>query len=70
MNHNLFSASKRMALGVRLVTLLISALLLACSPREPIRLGFVAGLSGRVADLGIGGRDGALLAVELPPESE
>ncbi|MCM2297282.1 ABC transporter substrate-binding protein [Rhodoferax sp.] len=37
----------------------------ACHTREPIRLGFIGGLSGRVADLGIGGRDGALLAVEL-----
>lgn len=36
-----------------------------CTPPEPIRLGFVGGISGRVADLGIGGRNGALLAVEL-----
>jgi branched-chain amino acid transport system substrate-binding protein len=38
--------------------------LCACSDPRPIRLGFLGGLSGRVADLGIGGRDGALLAVE------
>ncbi len=31
---------------------------------EPIRIGFVGGLTGRVADLGISGRDGAILAVE------
>ncbi len=37
----------------------------ACSPPEPIRIGFLGGLSGRVADLGIGGRNGALLAVEM-----
>lgn len=39
--------------------------LVSCAPPEPIRLGFVGGLSGRVADLGIDGRDGARLAVEL-----
>lgn len=39
--------------------------LLGCQPSGPIRLGFVGGLSGRVADLGIDGRNGAMLAVEL-----
>lgn len=43
--------------------------LAACSPQEPIRLGFVGGLSGRVADLGIDGRDGVLLAVEMRNKS-
>jgi branched-chain amino acid transport system substrate-binding protein len=32
--------------------------------REPIVIGYVGGLSGRAASLGIAGRDGALLAVE------
>ncbi|MCX9157055.1 ABC transporter substrate-binding protein [Niveibacterium sp. 24ML] len=36
----------------------------ACGKPEPVRLGFVGGLSGRVADLGIGGRNGATIAVE------
>ena len=36
----------------------------ACGPTEPIKVGFLAGLTGRVADLGIAGRDGAILAVE------
>jgi branched-chain amino acid transport system substrate-binding protein len=40
------------------------ALLLNACEREPIRVGFVGGMSGRVADLGVGGRNGALLAVE------
>jgi len=35
-----------------------------CAPDEPIKLGFVGGLSGRVADLGISGRDGTTLAIE------
>lgn len=38
--------------------------LLACSP-PPVRLGFVGGLSGRVADLGVEARNGATLAVEM-----
>ncbi|HCV14317.1 MAG TPA: ABC transporter substrate-binding protein [Candidatus Accumulibacter sp.] len=37
---------------------------LSCAPPEPVRVGFLGGLSGRVADLGIGGRNGAILAVE------
>jgi branched-chain amino acid transport system substrate-binding protein len=32
--------------------------------REPVRIGFIGGISGRVADLGVGGRNGVLLAVE------
>lgn len=35
----------------------------ACA-RAPIRIGFVGGLTGRTADLGVAGRDGALLALE------
>jgi len=38
--------------------------LAACSPPEPLKLGFLGGLSGRVADLGEAGRNGTLLAVE------
>ena len=36
----------------------------ACAPEPPVLLGYVGGLSGRVADLGISGRNGATLAVE------
>ncbi len=39
-------------------------LLIGCAPQEPVRIGFVAGVSGRFADLGGTGRNGALLAVE------
>lgn len=38
--------------------------LAACTPPEPVKLGFLGGLSGRVADLGEAGRNGTLLAVE------
>jgi branched-chain amino acid transport system substrate-binding protein len=49
-----------------IVVLLVSVVLLsACTPSEPIRIGFMGGISGRVADLGIGGRNGATLAIEL-----
>jgi len=42
------------------------ALLAGCAPPpEPISIGFIGGSSGRVADLGIAGRDGVQLAVDL-----
>ena len=44
-----------------------AALLLAgagCGTREPLRIGFLGGLSGRVSDLGIGGRNGTQLAID------
>ena len=46
--------------------LIISGLitLSACQKQEPIRIGFVGGLTGKVADLGVAGRNGAQLAVE------
>lgn len=47
-----------------LLFLLLSILLVACSPQEPVRIGFLAGMSGRTADLGVAGRNGVMLAVE------
>lgn len=41
----------------------IAALLCSCS-REPITVGFIGGLSGKGSDLGVPGRNGALLAIE------
>ena len=35
-----------------------------CGERTPLRVGFIGGLSGRVADLGIGGRNGTQLGVD------
>lgn len=35
-----------------------------CEKKEPLKIGFVGGLSGRVADLGIAGRNGAIMAIE------
>lgn len=39
-------------------------LLAACGEERPLKIGFVGGLTGRVADLGVAGRDGVTLAVE------
>lgn len=55
--------SKAAPLGIAFA-LIISILAAGCSKPEPIRIGFVAGTSGRVADLGIAGRNAAILAVE------
>lgn len=46
--------------------MLLAALLSqGCSPeRPPLVIGYLGGLTGRSADLGVAGRDGALLAVE------
>ena len=47
------------------VGLILTLVFFSCSPPEPIRIGFLGGTSGRVADLGIAGRDAAQLAVEI-----
>jgi branched-chain amino acid transport system substrate-binding protein len=44
--------------------LLMGILISSCSPPEPIRIGFVADLTGANAALGVDGRDGAMLAVD------
>ena len=45
------------------VLLSIVTALWGCPSDQPIKVGFVAGTSGRVADLGISGRDAAELAI-------
>ncbi|HRF43442.1 MAG TPA: ABC transporter substrate-binding protein [Candidatus Competibacteraceae bacterium] len=52
-------------IGAWALIFLSAAVVFGCSPPEPIRIGFVGGTSGRVADLGIAGRDAVLLAIEL-----
>jgi len=46
------------------VPLLSALMLFGCAPSEPLKIGFIGGLSGRVADLGEAGRNGALMAIE------
>lgn len=56
---------ERVHLIVRHLALLCCFVLSAgCAEKEPVRIGMVAGLSGRVADLGVSGRNGAILAIE------
>ena len=45
--------------------LILVGLLAGCGSQESVRIGFIGGLSGRVSDLGIGGRNGVQLAVDL-----
>jgi len=56
----------RQASAILPLLLLVVALGLGsgCRKDEPVKLGFVGGLTGRVADLGIAGRNGTTLAVE------
>ena len=57
--------SRREVLGA----LSLSALGLAGCAKPPIKIGFLGGLTGRTADLGVAGRDGALLALEQANEA-
>jgi branched-chain amino acid transport system substrate-binding protein len=40
------------------------SILAGCDRQEPIKIGFIGGLTGKLADLGITGRNGVILAVE------
>lgn len=54
----------RLAAGL-LGSVALAALLAGCSGEQgPVRIGYLGGLSGRVADLGESGRNGVMLAVE------
>ncbi|MBC8414181.1 MAG: ABC transporter substrate-binding protein [Nitrospira sp.] len=44
--------------------LFISLIFSSCELQKPVKIGYVGGLTGRVAGLGIAGRDGVMLAVE------
>ena len=46
------------------LAMVVCGLLAACQKQEPLRIGFIGGLTGRVADLGVSGRNGVQLAVE------
>lgn len=54
--------SVRHGLFAMITTVVIG--LTSCSPPEPIRIGYLGGLSGRVTDLGLSGLNGVKLAVE------
>lgn len=52
------------SLPVLLLALALFFSLLSCTDETPLAIGFVGGMTGRVADLGVAGRDGVTLAVE------
>jgi branched-chain amino acid transport system substrate-binding protein len=47
------------------ITVFLGLLVGACERSKPIDIGFVGGLTGRLSDLGVDGRDGAELAIEI-----
>lgn len=46
------------------VTLTVIFILISCTPKEPIKVGFSASLSGRNASLGLDVKDGVIFAIE------
>lgn len=62
MNDRMLSCSR--SSSALILVLLVSLMLGACSEDKPLKVGFVAGLTGRVADLGVAGRDAVTFAVE------
>jgi branched-chain amino acid transport system substrate-binding protein len=58
--------SEKIPNGLRSVLnlFLLAGMLAGCTDHSPLQIGFVGGISGRVSDLGIAGRNGAILAIE------
>ncbi|MGD9100430.1 MAG: ABC transporter substrate-binding protein [Anaerolineae bacterium] len=50
---------------ISLLSSIPSLTLVGCTKRKPIQVGFAGELTGKRSDLGVHGRDGALLAVEM-----
>lgn len=60
-----FSAKCRIyRLAVFILSILVSAAIGCENKKNPIKVGFVGGLTGRLSDLGTAGRNGVILAVE------
>ncbi|HWR42340.1 ABC transporter substrate-binding protein [Sporomusa sp.] len=58
------STAKRFQFVVFAVFLIIALLVSGCLDRQPVKIGFVAGLTGRQSDIGVAGRNGVMLAIE------
>ncbi|QDR83312.1 ABC transporter substrate-binding protein [Sporomusa termitida] len=58
------TAVKRFRTAVLPIFLLITLFVAGCVDRAPVKIGFVAGLTGRQSDIGVAGRNGVILAVE------
>lgn len=56
--------SRELILKVTLIFIIAGIAFLGCESKKPIKIGFIGGTSGRVADLGISGLDAVQLAVE------
>ncbi len=46
------------------LTVALCLILTGCGEEPPLKIGFVGGMTGRVADLGVAGRDGVIYAIE------
>ena len=55
---------KKSILATLCFTFFAFVLFSGCQNSEPIKIGFSGGLTGRLADLGLNGRNGVILAVE------
>ena len=64
MNKSFESVSERFKQVYVCLLIAVPLLLASCAKQDPVTLGFVGGLSGRVSDLGGPARNGMLLAVE------
>jgi branched-chain amino acid transport system substrate-binding protein len=56
--------AKRRQVVVWAVFLAMTLFVSGCGDRQPVKIGFVAGLTGRQSDIGVAGRNGVILAVE------
>jgi len=54
----------RRSLITKLALMLLALILAACSPQQPLKLGFISGQTGPFSDLGAAGLNGAILAVD------
>ena len=58
----------RLAMAAAALSLSLLALLSACGDHEPIVIGYIGGLSGHAADLGLSALNGVRLAIEAQNE--
>lgn len=70
MTNNTFQTNEPFLFPLHLLLVIILSLMLSsCSEPAPIKIGYVAGLTGRHSEVGIGVRNGVLLAVETINET-
>ncbi len=50
-------------LFISILSVIVCFTLIGCGEEPPVKIGFIGGLTGRVADLGVAGRDGVIYAV-------